>query len=179
MQAAFQPPRLPPLHELLSPHPLQLKMRQTSCCRRVDLEKAIAFHGGPALVAAKLGWTKQGRARKPRGYWDSLPNVRAEIDGFIEENDLEPGGWAALLVWAFCGVALNPLGPEPFPKEEGNGLDPGGWLGHRGESYFRCARLWVEVFLGSGAGWVSEGLAGWLAGLERVLPRPAFRPPCT
>jgi hypothetical protein len=58
---------------------------------RTDIEKAISAHGGPAAIAARLGWKLQARKRKPRGYWDSLENVKSEIEDFIVENGLEPG----------------------------------------------------------------------------------------
>ena len=58
---------------------------------RSDLEKAIAAHGGPAVVARRIGWRLQARPRKPRGYWTSLDNVKQEIDEFIEENGLVRG----------------------------------------------------------------------------------------
>lgn len=58
---------------------------------RTDLEKAITAHGGRGAVAERLGWQLQTRSRKPRGYWDSLPNVAQEISEFIQERSLEPG----------------------------------------------------------------------------------------
>ena len=58
---------------------------------RTDLEKAITSHGGPSVVAERLGWKLQAKPRKPRGYWDSLDNVKSEVDEFIQDNDLEPG----------------------------------------------------------------------------------------
>lgn len=59
--------------------------------RRTDLEKAIAAHGGPTAVAESLGWKVKGKSRKPRGYWDALPNVKQEVDDFIEEYGMQPG----------------------------------------------------------------------------------------
>jgi len=58
---------------------------------RTDLEKAITSHGGPSIVAETLGWKLQAKARKPRGYWDSLENVKQEVDEFIQDNELQPG----------------------------------------------------------------------------------------
>ena len=58
---------------------------------RTDLEKAITAHGGPSVVAERLGWKLQKKPRKPRGYWDSMANVKQEIDYFIEDNELQPG----------------------------------------------------------------------------------------
>jgi hypothetical protein len=58
---------------------------------RSDLEKAIAAHGGPGVAAQRLGWRLKARSRKPRGYWDSLPNVRQEVDEFVEECGLPSG----------------------------------------------------------------------------------------
>lgn len=80
---------LPPVHPAPLP-PLH------STPGRFDLYKAVTAHGGPAAVAQALGWERWGGRRpnrKPRGYWDSLDNVRAEIDGVIAENGLPPGGW--------------------------------------------------------------------------------------
>jgi hypothetical protein len=56
-----------------------------------DLEKAIRAHGGTEAVAERLGWRARTKSRKPRGYWDSLPNVQQEVDEFVQENGLQPG----------------------------------------------------------------------------------------
>lgn len=72
---------------------------------RSDLEKAIAAHGGPVAVAQQLGWRLAYKQRKPRGYWDSLPNVRRELDDFIEENGLDPG--AAHIAWSRSACYCN------------------------------------------------------------------------
>lgn len=58
---------------------------------RSDLEKAISAHGGPTVVAQQLGWKLKAKGRRPKGYWDSPENVRAELDEFIEEQGLPPG----------------------------------------------------------------------------------------
>ncbi|KAL4425806.1 hypothetical protein ABPG75_009822 [Micractinium tetrahymenae] len=58
---------------------------------RSDLEKAISAHGGPTVVAQQLGWKLKAKSRRPKGYWDSPENVRAELDEFIEEQGLSPG----------------------------------------------------------------------------------------
>ena len=50
-------------------------------------------HGGPAAVARQLGWRLKTAGRRPKGYWDSLPNVRAELEAFLEDAGLPPGGW--------------------------------------------------------------------------------------
>lgn len=55
------------------------------------MEKAITTHGGPSVVAERLGWKLQAKPRKPRGYWDSLENVRQEVDEFIKDKKLQPG----------------------------------------------------------------------------------------
>jgi hypothetical protein len=55
------------------------------------LEKAITTHGGPSVVAERLGWKLQAKPRKPRGYWDCLENVRQEIDEVIQDKELQPG----------------------------------------------------------------------------------------
>lgn len=58
---------------------------------RTDIEKAISAHGGPAMVAKRLGWINKGRYRKPKGYWNSIENVKQEIDEFIALYDLPIG----------------------------------------------------------------------------------------
>lgn len=59
---------------------------------RTFLEKAIAAHGGRAAVAEAMGW-RAVRARKPKGYFDSLEVVKAELDEFMEEHDMQVGKW--------------------------------------------------------------------------------------
>ena len=54
---------------------------------RSDLDKCISAHGGRAQVAARMGWQTDGRLRKPRGYWNSLDNLKNEIDEFIASRD--------------------------------------------------------------------------------------------
>ena len=68
--------------------PTRDTMRESN---RTDLEKAITSHGGPSVVAQRMGWKLQVKPRKPKGYWDSLLNVKTEIDEFIVENGLERG----------------------------------------------------------------------------------------
>lgn len=58
---------------------------------RTDLEKALAAHGGGSIVASRMGWRYSSRSRKPRGYWNSIENVRHEIDEFIISSDLPQG----------------------------------------------------------------------------------------
>lgn len=58
---------------------------------RTDLEKALAAHGGASMVASRMGWSYNSRSRKPRGYWNSIENVKQEIDEFILSSDLPPG----------------------------------------------------------------------------------------
>ena len=41
-----------------------------------------------ALGVAFVAWRP---CRRPKGYWDSPDNVRAELDEFIEEQGLQPG----------------------------------------------------------------------------------------
>ncbi|KAI8111305.1 hypothetical protein M9434_004877 [Picochlorum sp. BPE23] len=55
---------------------------------RTDLEKALSAHGGAANVAKRMGWGSKSRSRKPRGYWNSIENVKHEIDEFILSSDL-------------------------------------------------------------------------------------------
>ena len=79
--------------------------------RRSDLEKAISAHGGPSQVAAQLGWKQRAKGRRPKGYWDSLDNVRAELDEFIEEQRLPPGVSARCPGRAAGGLARWLVGP--------------------------------------------------------------------
>lgn len=58
---------------------------------RTDLEKALAAHGGGSNVASRMGWRYSSRSRKPRGYWNSIENVKYEIDEFIISSDLPQG----------------------------------------------------------------------------------------
>jgi ribosome-associated toxin RatA of RatAB toxin-antitoxin module len=66
--------------------PSRKKLREMN---RTDIEKAITAHGGRGTVAERLGWELQVPSRKPKGYWDSLPNVKLEIDEFINQNNLQ------------------------------------------------------------------------------------------
>lgn len=81
--------------------------------RRSHLEKAISQHGGMAVVLARLGWAAAKRARKPRGYWSNLENVRAEIRAFIIEHHLPEGGWCEPCLCLAAG--LSPL-PASCPS---------------------------------------------------------------
>lgn len=75
-------------------------------CNRSDIEKALAAHGGASTVAKRLGWKYQGRSRKPRGYWNSLDNVKREIDDFIISSDLPPGMFCFhLLTHSISGIS--------------------------------------------------------------------------
>lgn len=38
-----------------------------------------------------MGWELKIKARRPRGYWQDLNNLKDEIEMFIEEHDLTPG----------------------------------------------------------------------------------------
>ena len=58
---------------------------------RSHLERAIAAHGGFGAVAARLGWNMAYNPKRPRGYWNSIMNVKAEVDEFIKANGLPPG----------------------------------------------------------------------------------------
>ena len=70
-------------------HPEPLK--SAVACARSDLEKAIAAHGGPAELAKRMGWQLKYKNKKPRGYWDSIPNVQRDIDEFIATHNMRPG----------------------------------------------------------------------------------------
>ena len=86
---------------------------------RSDLEKAIAAHGGPPVVAKALGWRLKARPRRPRGYWDVVENVRSEIDDFIADYGLRPGTHAASAhFWRSvgCRCSCNRLGNVRKPS---------------------------------------------------------------
>ena len=55
------------------------------------LERALNAHGGFGAVAGQIGWSMAYIPKRPRGYWDSILNVKSEVDDFIEANGLQPG----------------------------------------------------------------------------------------
>lgn len=55
------------------------------------LERAIAAHGGYGAVAGQIGWAMAYTPKRPRGYWNSITNVKTEVDDFINANELQPG----------------------------------------------------------------------------------------
>ena len=55
------------------------------------LERAINAHGGFGAVAGQIGWNMAYIPKRPRGYWDSILNVKSEVDEFIQANGLQPG----------------------------------------------------------------------------------------
>ena len=55
------------------------------------LERAIAAHGGYGTVAGQIGWAMAYTPKRPRGYWNSITNVKSEVDDFINANGLQPG----------------------------------------------------------------------------------------
>lgn len=64
----------------------------------------MAAHGGPKAVAEKMGWSLKGKSRKPKGYWDSMINVKQEIDGFIKEQGMKPGWFLFFLFLRLCAA---------------------------------------------------------------------------
>ncbi|KAL3155899.1 hypothetical protein ABBQ32_012897 [Trebouxia sp. C0010 RCD-2024] len=72
-----------------------LKRMPTRAELRADqrgyLERAINAHGGFGAVAGQIGWSMAYIPKRPRGYWDSILNVKSEVDDFIEANGLQPG----------------------------------------------------------------------------------------
>lgn len=54
------------------------------------LERAINAHGGFGAVAGQIGWNMAYIPKRPRGYWDSILNVKSEVDEFIQANGLLP-----------------------------------------------------------------------------------------
>eukprot|EP00210_Caulerpa_lentillifera_P001412 g1356.t1 len=65
--------------------PTRLELRKD---HRTDLEKAIAAHGGAAVVTERMGWKSKYKQRKRRGYWDDFRNVEQEIMDFKMEYGL-------------------------------------------------------------------------------------------
>ena len=55
------------------------------------MERAIAAHGGYGAVAGQIGWAMAYTPKRPRGYWNSITNVKSEVDDFINANGLQPG----------------------------------------------------------------------------------------
>lgn len=55
------------------------------------LERAISAHGGFGAVAGQIGWDMAYIPKRPRGYWDSILNVKSEVDEFIKVNGSQPG----------------------------------------------------------------------------------------
>lgn len=59
--------------------------------QRGYLERAISAHGGFGAVAGQIGWDMAYIPKRPRGYWDSILNVKSEVDEFIKVNGSQPG----------------------------------------------------------------------------------------
>lgn len=53
--------------------------------------RAITAHGGFGAVAMQIGWDMAYTPKRPKGYWNSILNVKSEIDDFIHANGLQPG----------------------------------------------------------------------------------------
>ncbi|KAL0037090.1 hypothetical protein WJX77_012339 [Trebouxia sp. C0004] len=58
---------------------------------RSYLERAIAAHGGYGAVAGQIGWAMAYTPKRPRGYWNSITNVKSEVDDFINASGLQLG----------------------------------------------------------------------------------------
>lgn len=56
--------------------PVRKKLRMHG---RVDIEKAIAKMGGFRKIAAIMNLSLAYKDRKPKGYWNSLENLQAEV----------------------------------------------------------------------------------------------------
>lgn len=57
---------------------------------RSDLARAIDAAGGFAQVAQRLGLRPAGKQVKPRGYWQNIENLRAEMSALIAEQQWDP-----------------------------------------------------------------------------------------
>ena len=42
-------------------------------------------------MAALIGWEMAYIPKRPRGYWDSVENIRSEVDDFTQAHGLLPG----------------------------------------------------------------------------------------
>ena len=62
----------------------------STLCRGYIL-RAINAHGGFGAVAGQIGWDMAYNPKRPRGYWNSILNVKSEVDDFIQANALQPG----------------------------------------------------------------------------------------
>lgn len=38
-----------------------------------------------------MGWALKTKARRPRGYWQNLDNLKDELESFVEDHNLAPG----------------------------------------------------------------------------------------
>jgi hypothetical protein len=108
------------------------------------LEAAISALGGFALVAQSLGWSLTYRAKKPRGYWDRLENVKAEMSDFIKANACEPG----VMPTRQALVAAGRSDLAKLPEKWGGAASLAAELGLRPASAGRRAswrlRVWNE-----------------------------------
>ncbi|KAG9444031.1 hypothetical protein H6P81_015371 [Aristolochia fimbriata] len=57
---------------------------------RVDIEKAITRMGGFRKIASLMNLSLAYKERKPKGYWDSLENLRKEISRFQRSWGMDP-----------------------------------------------------------------------------------------
>ena len=70
--------------------PIHSALACVSVCRSYLL-RAITAHGGFGAVAMQIGWDMAYTPKRPKGYWNSILNVKSEIDDFIHANGLQPG----------------------------------------------------------------------------------------
>ena len=70
---------------------VHIQADKDSCECRGYLERAINAHGGFGAVAALIGWEMAYIPKRPRGYWDSVENIRSEVDEFTQAHGLLPG----------------------------------------------------------------------------------------
>ncbi|CAI7854944.1 unnamed protein product [Closterium sp. NIES-54] len=102
--------------------------------RRSDIEKEIQFAGGVHAVAQKLNMQV---ARKPRGYWDDLANLKQEVLQFQMDHNLPHNKMPSRMLlqkhgrqMAVVGGRGTPPAPPPHlirpPLPPGPALIPGG-----------------------------------------------------
>ncbi|GLJ44269.1 hypothetical protein SUGI_0925950 [Cryptomeria japonica] len=57
---------------------------------RADLEKAITRMGGFRIIASLMNLSLSYKDRKPKGYWDSLENLKQEVSHFQRTWGMDP-----------------------------------------------------------------------------------------
>eukprot|EP00249_Psilotum_nudum_P020846 c27871_g1_i2 orf=79-2469(+) len=63
--------------------------RLLRCHGRLDLEKAITGMGGFRVIATRMKLSLAYKYRKPKGYWDSIHNLKQEVIRFQQEHGFD------------------------------------------------------------------------------------------